>query len=428
MSSQSKWLAYCVIYCVILCSACRLCPAEEAAVVWSESHIIERFSAQSPQARELRSRVAVIEAEARTRTPYPNPSVSFSWEGAGYSAYFVEGSQSLPISGRLGYLRQAAGAAVAAADLSREGELWSLRSDLRIAFFRMVAAQERVSTLSSRIGEVEGLVRILRRREEEGEGSRYDRLRAERELIELRTDAIMARSLTASAGAQLAAFLPEGTQVERVRGDLKIVSEVPDLEDLVRRALRVRADYQAEQRDRGRYLIEEQAARRLRIPEPVVSAGVERAEVTAGTGTNPFSNVSRNGLAFSVSVPLPILNTGRYEVARYRAEQEQADARIAVLSRQIRTEVEGALGVLDVRREAQTAFEGEMQSAGPELVRIAQTAYQEGEIGILELLDAYRVNGAANLRRLDLEAGVKEAFIELERAVGEELTAKEVQR
>lgn len=424
MSSQSRWLAY----CVILCSAYRFCAAEDATVVWSESQLIERFLAKSPQARELRSRVALIEAEGRTRTAYVNPAVSFSWEGAGYSAYFVEGSQTLPISGRLGYLRQAVGASATAADLNRQGQLWSLRSDLRIAFFRMVAAQERVNTISSRIGEVEGLVRILRRREEEGEGSRYDRLRAERELIELRTDAIMARSLIAAAGAQLAAFLPEGTQVERVRGDLEIVSEVPALENLVRRALRVRADYQAEQRDRGRYRFEEQAARRLRIPEPVVSAGVERAEVTAGTGVNPFSNVTRNGLAFSVSVPLPILNSGRYEVARYQAEQEQTDARIAVLARQIRTEVEGALVVVDMRREAQTAFEREMESSGPELVRITQTAYQEGEIGILELLDAYRVNGAANLRRLDLEAGVKEAFIELERAVGEELTAKEVQR
>lgn len=424
MSSQSKRLAY----CVILCSACRLCRAEDASTVWSESQIIDRFLAQSPLARELRARVAVTQAEARTRTVYANPTISFSWEGAGYSAYYIEGSETLPVSGRLGYLRQAVGAAVAAADLNREGQLWSLRSDLRNAFFRMVAAQERVSALSSRIGEVEGLVRILRRREEEGEGSRYDRLRAERELIELRTDAIMARSLTAAAGAQLAAFLPEGTQVERVRGDLQILPEVPDPENLVRRALHVRADYQAEQRDRSRYLIEEQAARRLRIPEPVVSAGVERAEVTAGTGANPFSNVTRNGPALSISVPLPILNSGRYEVRRYQAEQEQTDARIAVLSRQIRTEVEGALSVLDVRREAQTAFAREMESSGAELVRIAQTAYQEGEIGILELLDAYRVNGAANLRRLDLQAGVKEAFIELERAVGEELTAKEVQR
>jgi len=423
MSSQSK----CLTYCLTLFPACSCCLAQTAVTAWSEPQVVERFLTQSPQARELRSQVAVAEAEARTRAVYINPSISFSWEGAGYSAYYLEGSQTLPVSGRLGFLRQAVGAAVAAADSSREGLLWSLRSDLRIAFFRMVAAQDRVSLLVSRIGEVEELVRILRRREEEGEGSRYDRLRAERELTELRADFRTARSLIAAAGSQLAGYLPEGTQMERVRGDLKIPYQVADLESLVHRALNARADYRAEQKNRRRYMIEEQAARRLRIPEPVVSAGLERAEATVGAGPNPFSNVNRNGLAFSVSVPLPILNSGRYEVARYQAEQELAEARIALLARQIRTEVEGALAVLKLRREAQTAFEREMESSGSELVRITQIAYQEGEIGILELLDAYRVNGAANLRRLDLEAGVKEAFIELERAVGEELTGKEVQ-
>ena len=53
--------------------------------------------------------------------------------------------------------------------------------------------------------------------------------------------------------------------------------------------------------------------------------------------------------------------------------------------------------------------------------RITRVAYQEGEIGILELLDSLRVNRAASLRLLDLEAQVKEAWIELERVVGEEV-------
>jgi cobalt-zinc-cadmium efflux system outer membrane protein len=318
-------------------------------------------------------------------------------------------------------------AALSVADSNREAVTWFLRSDLRIAFFRMVAAEERVGIISGRIREVEELVRILRRREEEGEGSRYDRLRAEREVIELRADLTTARSLIASSAARLAGFLPEGTPVQEVRGHLQTPSETPGVDDLVRRALSARADYRTEQRNRSRYQIEEQAARRLRIPEPLVSAGIKRADVVSGLGPNSVSNVTQTGLAFSVSVPLPVLNNGHYEVARYKAEQEQAEARLALLARQIRTGVEGALAVLNVRREAQAAYEREMESASTELTRITQTAYQEGELGILELLDAYRVNGVATLRRLDLEAGVKEAFIELERAVGEELTGKEVQ-
>ena len=417
----------CWTWCLILCAAHGFCRAQEYPVEWSERAVIERFLAQSPLARELRAQVAVTQAEARVGAAYTNPSISFSWEGAGYTAYYLQGSQAVPVSGRVGYLRQAVRAATAAADTNREALLWSLRSDLRVAFLRMVAAQERAALLAGRINDVELLVQTLRQREEAGEGSRYDRIRAERELAELRADAAEAVSVVGAAGSRVAGFLPEGSRVQRVVGSLGITSELPDLELLVRRALSVRADYRAEKKNSARYRIEEQAARRLRVPEPVVSAGFERAEAASGSGPNPFSNVTHNGLAFSVEVPLPLLNRGRYEVARYQAEQEQAEARLAALARQIRTEVEGARAVFDVRRDALAAYEREFREAGAELMRITQTAYQEGEIGILELLDAYRVNNASSLRQLDLEAGLKEAILDLERAVGEELDGKEVQ-
>jgi cobalt-zinc-cadmium efflux system outer membrane protein len=327
----------------------------------------------------------------------------------------------LPISGRIRYLREAGAATVAVAEANRDATLWSLRSDVRVAFYRMVASQERLGVLSTGTREVEQLIRILRQREEEGEGSRYDRLRAEREAAELRTDIATSRSLIAAAGARLAAHLPEGTRVEGVRGELTVSVETPDIDGLIRRAMNVRADYRSEQKSLARYQIEEQGARRLRIPEPQVTAGLKRADVTSGLAPNPFSNVTRTGVAISLSVPLPVFNKGRYEVARYQAEQEQANARIAVLARQIRAEIQGAYDVLTIRRESLSAYQRELQAAGTELTRITQVAYQEGEIGILELLDSLRVSRAANLRVLDLQAGVKEAFIELERVVGAEV-------
>jgi len=61
-----------------------------------------------------------------------------------------------------------------------------------------------------------------------------------------------------------------------------------------------------------------------------------------------------------------------------------------------------------------------------ELERIAQTAYQEGELGILELLDAYRVHWQSSLRVLELIAASKQAEIELERAVGKPVLNLEV--
>src|SRR5262249_27887081 len=147
---------------------------------WSESQVIERFQAQSPQSRELRARVALAEAEARTRTVLPNPSISYSREGAGYNEFF-EASQTLPVNGRIRYLREAGAASVSVAEANREAARWSLRSDVRVAFYRMVASQGRLRILAVSTSEVEQLIRILRQREDEGEGSRYDRLRAQRE-------------------------------------------------------------------------------------------------------------------------------------------------------------------------------------------------------------------------------------------------------
>src|SRR5215468_1967949 len=113
MSSRlPRWL-------VCTAAATRFCLAQEIPPEWSESQVVERFLTLSPQALELRARVSLTEAEARTRTVYPNPAVSYSREGAGYNEFF-EASQTLPVNGRIRYLRDAGTASVSVADASRE--------------------------------------------------------------------------------------------------------------------------------------------------------------------------------------------------------------------------------------------------------------------------------------------------------------------
>jgi outer membrane protein TolC len=54
-------------------------------------------------------------------------------------------------------------------------------------------------------------------------------------------------------------------------------------------------------------------------------------------------------------------------------------------------------------------------------VQIAVVAYREGEVGILELLDAVRTASRARIRSIDLRLGVRLSQIALERAVGDTL-------
>jgi cobalt-zinc-cadmium efflux system outer membrane protein len=182
----------------------------------------------------------------------------------------------------------------------------------------------------------------------------------------------------------------------------------------MQRAFAVREDYRAEQRRLEQYQLEQRAAERLRFPEPVLTAGVKRAE----TGQPGIAN----GPVLGITVPLPVFNKGQTEVARYSAEQERASARLALLSQQIRAAVEGAVNAFHIRQRARDEYRNQLAETGPELVRIATVAYQEGEIGILHLLDAYRVQRQEQLRMLALQAALKEAQIELERVVGEEFS------
>ena len=379
---------------------------------WSEDQVIQRFLQQSPQTRELRARVAMAQAEARGRTLYPNPSFTYSREGAGFNEFFELG-QTLPISGRLGYLRQAGTAAVSATESQSAALLWELRSDLRITFYRLLAAQQQGTLVEASIERLREVVRILRDREKEGEGSRYDRLRGEREVMETRTELSAAQVRVAQARADLLSFLPAATRITHVAGQFSLGPTTPSIAELVSRALTVRADYRAEQQEFERYEFEKRAAERLLIPEPTITAGLKRAET--------LISPSQAGAVVSLSMPIPLFNRGRTEVMRFEAQQRQAEARREALAQQIRAQVEGAYQAMLIRQRDVQEYGGENGETGAELSRIAQLAYQDGEIGILELLDAYRVNRQSQLHLLKLQESAKEAAIGLDRVVGEEV-------
>ena len=220
------------------------------------------------------------------------------------------------------------------------------------------------------------------------------------------------RATAAVERSQLQAFLPDGTAIPAVSGQLESPPLTLSAAELTQRALAVREDYRAEQRRLEQYRLEQRAAERLRFPEPIINAGLKRADV-AQRGVV-------NGPVVGITVPLPLFNKGQMEVGRYSAEQERVAARLDILARQIRAAVEGAIQAFAIRQQARNEYRRQLSESGPELVRIATVAYREGEIGILQLLDAYRVQRQAQLRLIEIQAAVKEAQIEVEHVVGEE--------
>lgn len=385
-----------------------LCTAQE----WTEAKIVAEFLNQSPQAREARASVAVAEAEARSRTRHVNPRVNYSRESAGLTEFF-QAEQTLPVSGRLKLLRQSGAFSVRAAEAEGAFDLWQARTALRQAFFQLLATQERETIYTAAITEIERVIGVLRQREIEGEGSRFDRLRTERERAELLAELTLARADIEIERGRVMAYLRADIQISKVAGQLESTLSAPDIDGLTRQAMNSREDVKAAQGRLEQFRFEQRAAEKLRIPEPVLNAGLKRADI----GGNRIGY----GPVVGISVPLPLFNKGQDEVARFSAEQERVSARLQTLARQIRSAIEGSARAFTVRAQARDNYRRELADSGPELIRIATVAYQEGEIGILQLLDAYRAQRQAQLRMIDIQLAVKEGQIELERVVGEEL-------
>jgi cobalt-zinc-cadmium efflux system outer membrane protein len=394
--------------CTWIAAAGLLVPSIAAGQDRTEREIVELIVRDGPRAMAIRADTEVTRREQLARLAYPNPSVTYSREGAGFTE-FLQAEQSLPIFGARDALSRAGVAATAAAEADRAVRLWFLRSDAAAAVARVVAEQARLESARAHVREVERLVEILRTREREGEGSRFDRLRAEQELHDGNQLVTSATVALTEARALLIGMLPSDVSFTTI-AVAQISQQLPvPIETLLTRATSTRAELRALQQLGERATLEAEAARRARRPAPNVFGGVKRADAAEGRET---------GGVFGLNVALPLFDSGGREAARWEAERVRVEAERTSIEYRIRSEITGASEVLAVRQAALTQ---EQPGTAEELVQIAVVAYREGEVGILELLDAARTASRARIRSIDLRLDVRLAQIALERAVGETL-------
>ena len=374
----------------------------------TERDVVELIVRDGPQARAIRAESEVTRREQLARLAYPNPSLTYSRESAGFTE-FLQAEQVLTIFGARRALSRAGVAATAAAEAERDVRLWQLRSDAAAAVARLLAARARVESVYAHRGEINRLVEILRVREREGEGSRLDRLRGEHESREV-NQAVTAADveLTETLG-MLVSMLPRDHVLTQIAAAGTTPRGLPEAEELFARATASRAELRALQQSRERTALEAMAARRARLPAPAVFGGLKRADTGASREA---------GVLLGVSLSVPLFDTGSREAARWTAEQARVEAERAAIEHRIRAEITGALAVLSLR---QTAATSDRPEAVDDLLTTAEVAYREGEVGILEWLDAVRTSARAKERSIDLRLYERLAWIALERAVGERL-------
>ena len=218
MSTRTRALAWIAAFGLVA-------PSGAVAQDRTEREIVDLIVREGPVAVAIRAETEVARREQLARLAYPNPGVTYSREGAGFTE-FLEVEQTLPISGVRTALARAGMAATTAAEAERDARLWALRADAAATVARLVGTQNRLQVVEAHAAEVDRLVAILRTREREGEGSRFDRVRAEQELRDARQAVTAAAIAVGDARAAVLTLLPRDSALGRIEGVSAAASQV----------------------------------------------------------------------------------------------------------------------------------------------------------------------------------------------------------
>ena len=401
-------------WCVAMALLSPSMPAMAQTVV-TEADALARLSPDSPRVRAIRAPVDVARADVLAVRRWPNPRATFNRESvAGVTENMVTVAQPLPITGRRGLDVSAASALVEATAHRADDQVRLARAELRSAYADLVSAQVRETELAQARDRLRELVEVLGRRESAGESAGYDRLRAEREVIDVETELASARAERVRAQAALGSFFAEGTAPATLIAAVPPAptrAPLPALEALVQRANAQRGELMALGQEAESARFAARAAARRSIPEP---------EVVAGTKSSSLAG-SDIGTVFSIHATVPLFDRGSPERAMAQARLTHAESRAAAFRIALASEIAGLRAAIVERREAAERYRATSLTAATQLERIAQVSYEAGERGILELLDAYRGGATARTRQAVLDAEVRQAEIELEFVSGWEL-------
>jgi outer membrane protein, heavy metal efflux system len=401
----------CLIVALALLVAAPARAQEPRAITLAEA--LDLFSANSLGLGLARSEAAEAAAVARQAAAYPNPTVMGSHEplsdgDRSYSETYLNLSQRLEWP-RTRNARQDAAARTAAAAAARlAADSARLVFEVRRAYIEAARA-EGTERLLVRVAEVfqEG-DRSAEERYAAGDISLYDRRRiqVERARYETRLAEV---ALEAAAARRHLAMLVDPTGRDFELAPAEPLAGVPP-------AIAAERALELALARRG-----EVAAAEAALESARAAASVERREripdLTA-TGGYKAQSDGLTGAFLGLSLPLPLWDRRGGAVGAAQARVAAAEYRLALTRRQVENDVRHALETYASLARRAELFGSWAIDEVADLLEIARVAYLEGEMELIELLDAAEALREAQADEARLRADLWTGYYDVERAVG----------
>jgi cobalt-zinc-cadmium efflux system outer membrane protein len=292
---------------------------------------VQKSAAESnPTLWQAEAEIRAAKARRQQAGLYPNPTIGYTGDeirggsvGGGKQGFFVQ--QSLVTGGKLGLSREIHAKDVKLAEMEAEEQKIRVRSAVKMAFVRVLAAQELLEARRDMAKIAQDTAETQRRLMNTGQADESEVLEAEVEAQRIRMGARMQENSLREEWRSLAAVigqpeLPLATVAGDLEKDWPELNEEQTVEAIAKESPAVRIAEAAEGRARSALA----RAKREVIPDVSVRGGMEYNHETLGSV--PFAKGWEGIAEVAVQIPLFNRNQGNAEAARAdidRAGQEK---------------------------------------------------------------------------------------------------------
>jgi len=385
------------------------------------TEVRERARAVSPVTQAAREAVAAARGAERQAGAFPNPSLVYVHEqtsrgGETNREDIVLVEQPLEIAGQRGLRREAARLRREAAEARLSAAELALDFDVARAYAQAVAADRKAAHAQEAAESFARAREINAQRRMRGDVSGYEDRRTALEAARYAAFRAVAERDRRSARATLASLLapsPESVPILDGKLDDTLAVRTPGeaLPALRKAALEKHPEILAADLTRRAEEVEVRLARREVVPDPTLGLGYKHERAAGDSG-------SWQGFAAQVSVPVPLWDRRGGAVEAAEAEARGGAAELRRVKRRVALAVERTWSELRAASEQIDAIGPQLGSEAEAALLAARTAYREGEIALVEWLDAVRAYYEAESAYADLLADRFIRRAALERAVG----------
>jgi len=382
------------------------------------------FLERNPDLKAAQYRAEQHGHEAWIPALWPNPSFSAQRNQTNPPGGGIGSENTLAVEQPLRYpgehaaLRRAATTRMNASIEMFTEEAAELYEELRTRYTAVVTSERRFAGHETATAAVRRAVEIGDIRYQEGDISPFERARLRVALATYEDALAAARKDQRDARIELAYFLSPDPHAEHhtseethltVTDSLGYERLVLNYDDLIAEALARRGLLAAAESEVAASEQQFRAARYARLPNLSVSAGY-RGETQPG--------ILAPGFTIGLSVGLPVWHQNQPHIRSAQAATMAANFEMAKARRRIELNVHDAYERLRSYEWRIEEISDEILLGSDQLLDDALYVYEEGEIGLVELLDAVEATRTAQLLKTDLLTEYNLSRYALERALG----------